>query len=52
MFVERGDYLNSLRTVMYLMKEPPQRIIPMPPPMPPIKDKCGNEISNHASNSR
>jgi hypothetical protein len=43
MFVEGRDDLDPLRAVVDLMKQPPQPVRTMPPPMPPVEDERGNE---------
>src|SRR5262245_58241331 len=35
--------------MMYLVKVPPEEIDRMTPPVPPVEDKGGNEVRDHAA---
>jgi len=50
MLVERRDDLDALRTVVYLVEHQPKPIHAMPPTMPPIENKRGDEVSNTPTN--
>src|SRR4051812_13122871 len=52
MLVERGNDLETLRTVMYLVKYSPQEIAFMPGAVPPIEHESGDEIGNQTAGYR
>jgi len=46
MLVEGGEYLNTLWTVMDLMKCAPQEPVSVAPPVPPVEDKRSEEVGD------
>jgi hypothetical protein len=49
MFVKGSNDFKPLRTVVDLVEMPPEKIMLMPPPVPPVKDKSGNKVRNKAT---
>jgi hypothetical protein len=49
MFIEGCYDLNPLRTVVNLMKPPPEKVVLMAPTVPPIEDECGDEVSDQSA---
>lgn len=52
MLVEGGNDLEPLWAVVDLVEATPQKVVFMTPAVPPVEDKRGDEVGNHAADCR